>query len=76
MVELKRTDKKKGRVWLRRALNQQSFGNCESWNFIVGKKSDAESGVSPKKGKLHVHNSLLIHSLFTNLQITLGTTCG
>jgi hypothetical protein len=38
VFELQRTGKKKGRVRLRRALNQQSFGNCEGWNFIVGKK--------------------------------------
>lgn len=30
---------KKGRVELGRALNQQSFGNCDGWRLIVGKKS-------------------------------------
>jgi len=43
VIELKRAGKKKGRVRFGRALNQQSFGNCESWNFIVGKKSKVHS---------------------------------
>lgn len=34
---------KKGRVMVRRAPNQQSFGNCDSWTFIVGKKSKKRS---------------------------------
>jgi hypothetical protein len=38
VIELKRSGKKKGRIRFGRALNQQSFGNCESWKFIVGKK--------------------------------------
>ncbi|MCX8517356.1 MAG: hypothetical protein ORN29_04710 [Rhodoferax sp.] len=40
VIELKRTAKKKGRVRFGRALNQQSIGNRESWNFIVGKKPE------------------------------------
>jgi hypothetical protein len=34
---------KKGRVMVRRAPNQQSFGNCDSWTIIVGKKSKKHS---------------------------------
>ncbi len=65
MIELKRADKKKGRVQFGRALNQQSFGNCESWNFIVGKKDRIHSQKIREKGELQVHNSKLIHNLLT-----------
>ena len=57
MIELKRADKKKGRVQKNRALNQQSFGNCESWTFIVGKKCSFHSLRRVRNAELHVHNS-------------------
>jgi hypothetical protein len=65
VIELKRGEQKKGRVWCGRALNQQSFGNCESWNFIVGKKSWVHSPKIRHGVSLRVHNSKLIHSLLT-----------
>jgi hypothetical protein len=57
VIELKRGEHKKGRVWLRRALNQQSFGNCESWNFIVGKKYRLHSPKFGTDGSLQPDNS-------------------
>jgi hypothetical protein len=63
VIELKRAEQKKGRVCYGRALNQQSFGNCEGWNFIVGKKSLAHSPKIRQDESLRVHNIQLIHSL-------------
>jgi hypothetical protein len=40
VVELKRTDKKKGHVSEVTRPEPTVFGNCESWNFIVGKKCE------------------------------------
>ena len=65
MIELKRAGKKKGRVQKGSALNQQSFGNCESWNFIVGKKCGGHRQKIRTMGELQAHNSQFMHSLFT-----------
>jgi len=40
VVELKRTNKKKGHVIEVTRPEPTVFGNCESWNFIVGKKCE------------------------------------
>jgi hypothetical protein len=40
VVELKRTNKKKGHVSEVTRPEPTVFGNCESWNFIVGKKCE------------------------------------
>jgi len=42
------------------------YGNCDSWNFIVGKKGGAYSREDRPGGSLQVHNMKLINSLSTN----------
>ncbi len=59
---------KKGRVMVRRAPNQQSFGNCDSWTFIVGKKSKKHSRKNPVRGSLRLGNINLNHKLSTRFK--------
>jgi type 1 glutamine amidotransferase len=65
VIELKEGGKKKGRVVMRRALNQQSFGNCEGWNFIVGKKHLQHRQKIEDSVKLQHSNNKVINSLST-----------
>jgi hypothetical protein len=44
------------------------FGNCDSWNFIVGKKLCAYSRNTRSSMALHDRNEMLIHILFTSLE--------
>ena len=41
------------------------YGNCDSWNFIVGKKPGTYSPPIGKQGTLQCNNGIFIHSLFT-----------
>lgn len=41
------------------------YGNCDSWNFIVGKKPWTYSPKNSKQGALQCNNEIFIHSLFT-----------
>jgi hypothetical protein len=42
------------------------FGNCDSWNFIVGKKPCAYSRNSGSTMALHGSNESFVHILFTS----------
>jgi hypothetical protein len=56
-----------------RALNQQSFGNCESWEFIVGKKRKNHRRKIPAKPSAWTDKTYkqLIHTLSTGFQVHL-----
>ena len=41
------------------------YGNCDSWNFIVGKKPAVHSLEKAKTWSLQTNNRKLIHNLFT-----------
>ena len=43
------------------------YGNCEGWNFIVGKKPEANSPKIPIILSLRANNRNLIHNLSTIL---------
>ena len=43
------------------------YGNCDSWNFIVGKKPRQYRRGDVKAGSLQASNRNLIHSLSTKL---------
>jgi hypothetical protein len=43
------------------------YGNCDSWNFIVGKTRRTYSRDQPQTGSLQSSNKDLIHSLLTKL---------
>ena len=43
------------------------YGNCEGWNFIVGKKPEANSLKIAISLSLRASNRNLIHNLFTIL---------
>jgi hypothetical protein len=44
------------------------YGNCDSWNFIVGKKACPYSAENGRKTLLQPGNKDFIHSLFTKLK--------
>ena len=84
MIELKRSEKEKGRVEMD-APKPTIIGNCEGWNFIVGKKLLPEA--KPKTVRiesLQSNNKEIIHKLSTkffvnelhNLLGGLWTICG
>jgi hypothetical protein len=56
------------------------YGNCDSWNFIVGKKPGAHILEMAQYRPLRHRNTKLIHSLFTinnrNLLNKLWVDCG
>lgn len=41
------------------------YGNCDSWNFIVGKKPVLHSLKKAQTESLQTSNKKLIHNLFT-----------
>ena len=43
------------------------YGNCEGWNFIVGKKPEANSLKIPISLSLRTSNRDFMHNLFTIL---------
>ncbi len=43
------------------------YGNCDSWDFIVGKKPGAYSLHHASMGSLQPHNTQVINSIFTIL---------
>ncbi|MBK9575202.1 MAG: hypothetical protein IPO43_22215 [Rhodoferax sp.] len=76
MIELKRGSQEKR---ARRILTRPEptiFGNCDSWNFIVGKKGTAYSPKTNNKAKLRGNNMKFIHSLLTIKAKEAWTTCG
>ena len=58
------------------------YGNCEGWNFIVGKKPEANRPKMPISLSLRASNRNLMHNLFTilhcvaldNLWVICGST--
>jgi hypothetical protein len=40
-------------------------GNCDSWDFIVGKKPNTHIPKTPQCRSLQAHNRKLINKLFT-----------
>jgi hypothetical protein len=65
VIELERRAKEKRARRLKTRPEPTIFGNCDSWNFIVGKKAYAHSRGSMTNGSLQGHNSKSIHSLST-----------
>ena len=57
--------KKKGRALKVTRPKPTIYGNCDSWNFIVGKKPGAYSGKGCSRGPLQARNWHLIHSFST-----------
>ncbi len=59
------------------------YGNCDSWDFIVGRKPRGNTPMWSLASPLQVHDSIFIHSLFTislaidrdNLWASCGTIC-
>jgi hypothetical protein len=58
-----RKEKRARRRWTR--PEPTIYGNCDSWNFIVGKKACAYSAQNAKEVMLQTGNKESIHSLFT-----------
>jgi hypothetical protein len=56
-------EKRARRFWLR--PKPTIYGNCDSWNFIVGKKPRAYSEPPIRAGPLRGHNWLVIHRFST-----------
>ena len=80
MFEIERTDtrKKGASIWTR--PEPTIYGNCDSWNFIVGKKPWAHTPEIALSQTLRHRNINLIHNLFTvekrNLLNKLWVDCG
>jgi hypothetical protein len=60
-----RKEKRARRGWTR--PEPTIYGNCDSWNFIVGKKACAYRAEKGKEVMLQTGNKNNIHSLFTIL---------
>ena len=65
MIELERGDKKKGRVKFLTRPEPTIIGNCEGWNFIVGKKPKTYSPKKSNHESLQDCNKKFIHNLLT-----------
>ncbi len=59
---------KKGRALNVTRPKPTIYGNCDSWNFIVGKKPRTYRRQGSGQGPLQGRNEESIHSLFTNCQ--------
>ena len=59
------------------------YGNCDSWDLIVGRKPVEEAAQQPGHTPLQVNDNVFIHSLFTirlktnqdNLWVICGSIC-
>jgi hypothetical protein len=60
-----RKEKRARRRWTR--PEPTIYGNCDSWNFIVGKKACAYRPENGKEAMLRTGNKTIVHSLFTIL---------
>jgi hypothetical protein len=58
--------KKKGRVMKVTRPEPTIYGNCDSWNFIVGKTGRAYSRQVTGTGPLQARNWHFVHSFSTN----------
>jgi len=67
VIDSKGAPKEKGRALKVTRPKPTIYGNCDSWNFIVGKKPRAYSPRSPSARALQASNSHLIHSFSTNM---------
>ena len=41
------------------------YGNCDSWDFIVGRKPRTDNPMWSLASRLQIHDNIFIHSLFT-----------
>ena len=77
-IERTRTRKKGASIWTR--PEPTIYGNCDSWNFIVGKKPGAHILEMAQNKSLRHCNTKLIHNLYTtqnrNLLNKLWVGCG
>jgi hypothetical protein len=84
VIELKRARNEKRARRVKTRPEPTFFGNCESWNFIVGKKPWENSPDGSRQGALQHSNRELIHTLSTipginhldNLWVICGSTVG
>jgi hypothetical protein len=76
VIELKRVGQEKRARRETARPEPTIFGNCEGWNFIVGKKPLKHSLRNAWKESLRRSNMIFIHSLFTKLKDNIWTTCG
>jgi hypothetical protein len=76
VIELKRGGKEKRARRVTARPEPTIFGNCEGWNFIVGKKGKSNSAENTKVESLRHSNMIFMHSLFTILWDNLCTACG
>jgi len=53
-----------------------SNGNCDSWDFIVGKKSKTHSDSDARTGTLQANNINLLTTYQHSGWRVYGTTCG
>jgi hypothetical protein len=61
--------KKKGRALKVTRPKPTIYGNCDSWNFIVGKKPRAYSRALGHQVPLQGRNSVFTHSLSTSWRV-------
>jgi len=52
------------------------YGNCDSWDFIVGKLPRSNSPATAHFRSLQHCNSIIIHMLSTLSEVSFWTTCG
>ncbi|WP_298209951.1 hypothetical protein [Acidovorax sp.] len=65
VIELKRRPQEKRARRVATRPEPTIIGNCDSWNFIVGKKAAGESPLDCIQRELLVCNEDFMHSLFT-----------
>jgi hypothetical protein len=65
VIELKRYAQEKRARRVATRPEPTIIGNCDSWNFIVGKKPDRESPNAGIQRELSRHNKDFMHSIFT-----------
>jgi hypothetical protein len=67
VIELKRRRKEKRARLVATRPEPTIYGNCDSWNFIVGKKPAPYSPRIARQGSLQRSNKEFMHSLLTYL---------
>jgi hypothetical protein len=70
VIELKRRAQEKRARQMATRPEPTIIGNCDSWDFIVGKKDFRESPASGATQALPARNENFINSLFTDLPTT------
>jgi hypothetical protein len=72
VIELKREGQEKRARRVTARPEPTIFGNCEGWNFIVGKKKCLHSPQSSNMKELQHSNIQFIHSLSTKFEGNYG----